>query len=79
MELESPGLISGGLRFLSPPQRPELLSQEVKRPECEADHLHPSSAEVKNEEAILPLPHTSSWHNAQLIKHGNQFTFILVI
>jgi hypothetical protein len=30
----------------------------------EANRLPPSSAEVKNGGAILPLPHTYSWHNA---------------
>jgi hypothetical protein len=28
----------------------------------EADHLTPSSAEVENDGAIIPIPHTSSWH-----------------
>jgi hypothetical protein len=31
----------------------------VKRQECEADHLYPSSAKVKNGGAIPPLPHMS--------------------
>jgi hypothetical protein len=35
----------------------------------EADHSPPSSAKVKNGGAIPPLPHTSSWRGAQLIKH----------
>jgi hypothetical protein len=35
----------------------------------------PSSAEVKSGGAIAPLPHMSSWHNSQLIKHRN-LTFI---
>jgi hypothetical protein len=30
----------------------------------EANHLPPTSAEVKNGGAIPPLPHMSSWHNA---------------
>jgi hypothetical protein len=34
--------------------------QGVKRLECEANHSHPSSAEVKNGGAIPPLPHMSS-------------------
>jgi hypothetical protein len=33
----------------------------VKRPGLEADHSPPSSSDVKNGGAILPLPHTSSW------------------
>jgi hypothetical protein len=36
----------------------EALFQRVKRPGRESDHLSPSSAEVKNGEAIPPLPHT---------------------
>jgi hypothetical protein len=43
---------------------PGAISQEVKRPVREADHLPPSSAEVKNGGARPPLPHMSSWHNA---------------
>jgi hypothetical protein len=35
---------------------------------------HPSSAEVKKGGAIPPLPHMSSWHNAYLIKHRDNFT-----
>jgi hypothetical protein len=30
----------------------------------EADHSPPSSAEVKKEEAIIPLIHMPSWHSA---------------
>jgi hypothetical protein len=40
------------------------FSPDVKRPGREADHLPPSTAEVKNGEAITPLSHLSSWHNA---------------
>jgi hypothetical protein len=36
----------------------------IKRQGRDADHSSPSSAEVKNGGAILPLPHTSSWHSA---------------
>jgi hypothetical protein len=36
----------------------------VKRLGREADHLNPSSAEVKNGGAIPPFPHMSSWHSA---------------
>jgi hypothetical protein len=32
----------------------------IKRPRCETDHSPPSSAEVKNDGATTPLPHTSS-------------------
>jgi hypothetical protein len=38
----------------------------VKRQGREADHSPPTSAEVKKMcGSIHPLPHTSSWHNAQ--------------
>jgi hypothetical protein len=62
--LDGQGLISGrGKRFLHsvqcPIQRvPGALSPEVKRPG--RDHSPPSSAEVKNDGAIPPLPHTFS-------------------
>jgi hypothetical protein len=46
----------------------------VKRPGREADHSPPSSAEVMNDGAILPLPHMPSWHSAQLINHMDNFT-----
>jgi hypothetical protein len=51
-----------------PPVRwvPGAISKEVKRPEREAEHSPPSSAEVRNGGAIPPLL-TSSWHSAQLI------------
>jgi hypothetical protein len=40
------------------------FSPGVKRPGREADHSLPSIAEVKNDGAIPPLPHMSSWHSA---------------
>jgi hypothetical protein len=70
------GSIPGnGKRFLSTPvyrtalgptqapiqQAPRILTQRSGR---EADHLPPSSAEIKNGRAIPPLLHTSSWHGA---------------
>jgi hypothetical protein len=36
----------------------------IERPGREADHLPPSSAEVKKGGAISPLPETSSWRGA---------------
>jgi hypothetical protein len=51
------------------------LSPWVKRPRCEADHSPPSSADVKNGGATSPLPHTSSWHSAKLIKRREIVTF----
>jgi hypothetical protein len=38
------------------------LSPGVKWPRREADHSPPTSAAVNNDGAMLPLPHTSSWH-----------------
>jgi hypothetical protein len=43
---------------------PGALSPGVKRLGREVDHSPPSSAEVKNGEAIPPLPHESSWYSA---------------
>jgi hypothetical protein len=45
-------------------QVPGALSSGEKWPMCEADHSRPSSAEVKNDGAIPPFPHTSSWRDA---------------
>jgi hypothetical protein len=39
-------------------------SPGVKRQEHKADHSPPSGVEVKNDGAIPPLPHMSSWHCA---------------
>jgi hypothetical protein len=49
------------------------VSPWVKRPGREADHSPPPSATVKNGRALPPLPHTSFWHSAQLIKLRNKF------
>jgi hypothetical protein len=56
---------------------PGAISQGVNRQGHEADHSPPSSAEVKKGGAIPPLPHMSSWHSTELIKHRNTFTFFL--
>jgi hypothetical protein len=48
----------------------------IKQPRLEADHAPPSSAGVKNGGAVPPLPHISSCHSAQLIKHRD-FTFLM--
>jgi hypothetical protein len=43
-----------------------------RRPWREADHLHPSSAEFKNDGTIPPLPHVfMGWW---LLTHRNSFT-----
>jgi hypothetical protein len=56
--------------FFSSPQPTErsiewvqgALVPGVKRPGRETDHSPPSTAEVKNDGAIPPLSHTSSWY-----------------
>jgi hypothetical protein len=50
------------------------LTLGVKKPGREADHSPPSSAKAKNGGGIPPLP-MSSWYNASLIKHKDNFTF----
>jgi hypothetical protein len=61
----------------------KLLPGE-RRPGPEADNSPLSSAKVKKDGAIPPLPRISSWHTAELIEHrGSTFThfniFILSI
>jgi hypothetical protein len=51
----------------------------VKRPERDADHSPPSSAEVEEwVELYLHSQNTPSWQNAQL-KHGDTFIIIIII
>jgi hypothetical protein len=47
----------------------------VKRHEREAYYSPPSTSEIKNVGAIPPLPHTSLWLDAYLIKLRDIFTF----
>jgi hypothetical protein len=60
---------------------PGSLSLGVKRPEREADHSSPSSAEVKVcVELYFHSPNTPSWHGAQLtFRHRNNFTFTFYV
>jgi hypothetical protein len=51
----------------------------VKQPGHETEHSPPSSAGVKNGEAIPPLPHMSLWYSAYLIKHRNNFFLPLLL
>jgi hypothetical protein len=44
----------------------------------EADHSPPPSAVVKNI-VTPPFPHASSWRGAYLIKHRDNFTFLLLL
>jgi hypothetical protein len=57
---------------------PEILSPGIKRPEREAEHLPPSSAEVMNED-LPPLSNTSSCHGCPIETQRQLYTFTLVI
>jgi hypothetical protein len=50
----------------------------VKRLEREADHSTPFNAEAKNAGILAPFPQMSSYHSTELIRHMNNFTFILM-
>jgi hypothetical protein len=77
--LDDPGSIPGNARFFSSPQRPDrlwgppnflsygyrrLFPRGLNRQRREADYSPPSNGEVKNDGAIPPLPHMSSWCSA---------------
>jgi hypothetical protein len=53
-----------------PPSLPFNSFRGLTRQGRETDNSSPSNAEVKKSGAIPPLPHRSSWHNAQIINHG---------
>jgi hypothetical protein len=55
---------------------PGALSQGVKRPGSEAEHSPSTNVEVKKRGFINPLPHTSSWCSASLVKQRDYFTFL---
>jgi hypothetical protein len=55
----TPGTTQPPIQWLA-----EALSPGVKQPEREADHLPPTSAEVKNTWIYTSTPHTSSWRRA---------------
>jgi hypothetical protein len=65
---------------IQPPIRkvPWALFLEVKRPGREADHLPPSSPEVRMRGAYLHSPNKPSWCGTQL-KHSNNFTLPVTI
>jgi hypothetical protein len=66
-----------GAHPASYPMGTRALSLGVKWPGREADHLPPSSAEVKElVELYLHSPNTPPWRCAQL-KHRDNFTFPL--
>jgi hypothetical protein len=58
---QCPHRLWGPLSLLSNGHQ-RLFPWEVKRPGGEADHISPSSAEVKSGGAISPPHHMSSWH-----------------
>jgi hypothetical protein len=52
----------------------------VERPEREADHSPPSSAEIKEwVELYLHSPNTPSWRGARLKNHRDNFTLTFII
>jgi hypothetical protein len=59
-------LISNGYWWLFP--------SRIKWLGCETDHSLPCSAKVKNGGTIVPLPYTSSCHDALLINDKENFT-----
>jgi hypothetical protein len=76
--------------FFSTPQIPDLLcsqctllswwvweavSSRVKRQGMKLTTRLSSTAEVKNGEAIPPLPYSSSWPDDYSMKHKENFTF----
>jgi hypothetical protein len=58
---------------------PGAVFPKVKRPDREADYSSSSSAEIKNGGSIPRLLHWCSWRSAELIKHRDNFTSILLI
>jgi hypothetical protein len=77
---DPPSVKSGSYSYQPPSQLvPRALSLRLKRLGREADHLPPSSAEVKIGGAIPPLSHPSSWRGAYFIKHKNNVTFLYFI
>jgi hypothetical protein len=55
------------------------LSWRVKQQGNEADHSSPSSAEIKNGEAIPPLPRMSSRRGDLLIKSRDNCALLILI
>jgi hypothetical protein len=68
-----------GTHSLSYPMSTGALSSEMKQPGRESDYSRPSSAETINGGAIPPFPDTSVCRDTQLIKHGDNFAFTLLI
>jgi hypothetical protein len=59
------------------PMGTEGSSMGIKRLGHEADHSTPSSAMAKNGEAILPLPHISSWRGANSLSTETTLPFTI--
>jgi hypothetical protein len=55
------------------------ISLRTKLLKSEADQLRRSDAEVKNGGAIPQIPDMSSCRGAQLIKHRDNFTYLLPV
>jgi hypothetical protein len=53
-----------------------LFPRGVKWPGHEADHLPPTSAELRNTWIYTSTPHTSSWRSTSLIKYRDSYTFL---
>jgi hypothetical protein len=62
-------LLSNGTRHSSP---------WVRRLGHKAIHSLPARANVMKTWIYTPLPHTSSWHNAWLVKHRDKWSFPLL-
>jgi hypothetical protein len=74
--LHSVNQIGGyGIHPASYQRGPGAISQGLKPSMYEAQRSPPSSAEIENGVAILPLPNTSLCHCAYFIKHNANFTF----
>jgi hypothetical protein len=54
-----------------------LFPPRIKRPEYEADHSFPTSAEVKKTWIYTSIPRKSSWCGADVVKHRDNFAFYL--
>jgi hypothetical protein len=53
------------------------LSPRIKRPGLEADHYLQLVPRLRKCGSIHPLPHTSSWHSAELVKYTDNLLFYL--
>jgi hypothetical protein len=63
------------MKSLSPVSMKWLYLNVLHEPLINRHHSALYNAEVKNSGNIPVLPHTPSWHCAQLIEHRDDFTF----